>query len=156
MTNGRSSAEKGKLKRTAGKQGAAISVAEFLSLKAPKGDLILAVRQERVSLTSLERVYWPDEKITKFDLLCYYIQISPIHHSLFERPSGHTSALAAGHKSANVFPTRSGKRTTIRQASEAAEPARTGAGLCGLHYDGIAPTFSESGNNRTASLALDD
>lgn len=77
MTNRRSSVQKGRLKRTAGKQGAAISVAEFLSLKAPKGDLILAVDREQVSLTSLERVYWPDEKITKFDLLCYYIHISP-------------------------------------------------------------------------------
>ena len=77
MTNRRSSGEKDKIKRTVGKQGAAISVAEFLTLKAPKGDLILKVDREEVSLTSLERIYWPDEKITKFDLLCYYIHISP-------------------------------------------------------------------------------
>jgi DNA ligase D len=69
--------EKGQLKRTAGKKGPAIPVEEFLALKKPKGDLILAVEGQHVSLTSLDRVYWPDEKITKFDLLCYYIEIGP-------------------------------------------------------------------------------
>jgi bifunctional non-homologous end joining protein LigD len=64
------------VKRTPAKQGAAISVAEFLKLKQPKGNLILDVEGQPVSLTSLERVYWPDEKITKFDLLSYYLQIS--------------------------------------------------------------------------------
>jgi len=68
--------EKAQLKRTAGKKGPAISVEEFLSLKNPKGDLILAVEEEHVSLTSLDRVYWPDEKITKFELLRYYVEIS--------------------------------------------------------------------------------
>ena len=70
-------AEKGQLKRTAGKKGPAISVEEFLALKTPKGDLILAVDGQHVSLTSLDRVYWPDEKITKFDLIRYYIEIGP-------------------------------------------------------------------------------
>jgi bifunctional non-homologous end joining protein LigD len=69
---------KGRLKRTALKQGPAISVDEFLALKKPKGNLLLSVDGENVSLTSLERVYWPAEKLTKFDLLCYYIQISPL------------------------------------------------------------------------------
>ncbi|MGH9968028.1 MAG: non-homologous end-joining DNA ligase [Pyrinomonadaceae bacterium] len=69
--------EKTKLKRTAGKHGPSISLDEFLSLKNPRGDLLLAVDGENVSLTSLDRVYWPEEKLTKFDLLCYYIQISP-------------------------------------------------------------------------------
>ncbi len=70
--------KKGQLKRTTLKQGPAISIAEFLALKNPKGNLLLAVDGENVSLTSLERIYWPQEKITKFDLLCYYIQISPV------------------------------------------------------------------------------
>lgn len=70
--------QKGRLKRTATKQGPAISTSEFLALKNPKGNLLLSVDGENVSLTSLERVYWPAEKITKFDLLCYYIQISPL------------------------------------------------------------------------------
>lgn len=77
MAKKKSATEKGQLKRTAGKEGTAISVEEFLTLKNPKGDLIVGVDGEHVSLTSLDRVYWPDEKITKFDLLRYYIEISP-------------------------------------------------------------------------------
>jgi DNA ligase D len=53
-----------------------ITADEFLALKNPKGDLTLALAGERVSLTSLDRVYWPDEKITKFELLSYYLQVS--------------------------------------------------------------------------------
>lgn len=64
------------VKRTPAKKGAAISVAEFFSLKQPKGDLLLDVAGQSVSLTSLERVYWPDEKLTKYDLLCYYLLVS--------------------------------------------------------------------------------
>lgn len=79
---------KGTLKRTARKQGPSISVEEFLALKRPKGDLILEIDRERVSLTSLDRVYWPEEKITKFDLLCYYLSISPhLMPFLKERPA---------------------------------------------------------------------
>jgi bifunctional non-homologous end joining protein LigD len=70
------SQKQSKVKRTPDKKGASLSVAEFLALKNPKGDLALAVDGERVSLTSLERVYWPDEKITKFELLRYYLEIS--------------------------------------------------------------------------------
>jgi bifunctional non-homologous end joining protein LigD len=64
------------VKRTPVKKGSRISVAEFLDLKKPKGNLVLDVEGTAVSLTSLERVYWPDENITKFELLCYYLQIS--------------------------------------------------------------------------------
>src|SRR5882762_11785406 len=71
-----SSPKQSSVKRTPEKKGAAISVAEFFSLKQPKGDLILDVEGQPVSLTSLERVYWPDEKLTKFDLLCYYLRVS--------------------------------------------------------------------------------
>src|SRR5438309_9916736 len=55
-----------------------VGVKEFLALKKPKGDLILEIEKERVSLTSLDRVYWPEEKITKFDLLSYYLNIGPL------------------------------------------------------------------------------
>ena len=64
------------VKVTRQKEGPAISTREFLALKKPKGDLILDVEGERVSVTSLDRVYWPDEKLTKFDLLLYYLKIS--------------------------------------------------------------------------------
>jgi bifunctional non-homologous end joining protein LigD len=60
------------------KSGTVVSVEEFLSLKQPKGDLLLAVNGKRVSLTHLERVYWPSEKLTKFDLLCYYLRVSDL------------------------------------------------------------------------------
>lgn len=66
------------VKRTAQREGPSISVEEFLALKRPKGDLILELDGDRVSVTSLERIYWPDEKITKFDLISYYLQISPL------------------------------------------------------------------------------
>jgi DNA ligase D len=68
----------GKVKLTRQKEGPAISAEEFLALKKPKGDLILDIDDERVSVTSLDRIYWPDEKLTKFDLLCYYLKISPL------------------------------------------------------------------------------
>ena len=83
-----SSAKKPNVKRTARKTGPSISSEEFLALKKPKGDLLLEVDGQVVAFTSLERVYWPDEKLTKFDLLCYYLlvsdQIMPI---LKDRPA---------------------------------------------------------------------
>ena len=77
MANPKAGAQKQSgVKRTPVKKGASISVAEFLKLKQPKGDLIVDVEGQPVPVTSLERVYWTDEKITKFDLLCYYLHIS--------------------------------------------------------------------------------
>ena len=64
------------VKRTRQTKTPGITADEFLALKNPKGDLTLAVEGERVSLTSLDRIYWPDEKITKFELLSYYLQVS--------------------------------------------------------------------------------
>ena len=78
--------KKAKLARTA--EGPSLSVKEFLALKKPKGDLILEVEGERVSLTSLDRIYWPAEKLTKFDLLCYYLKTSSfIMPFLKDRPA---------------------------------------------------------------------
>jgi len=76
------------VKVTRPKASQSISPAEFLALKKPKGDLVLEIDGERVSLTSLDRVYWPDEKLTKFDLLSYYLNISPhIMPFLKDRPA---------------------------------------------------------------------
>src|SRR5215471_11087079 len=78
----------GKVKLTRQKGGPAISADQFLALKKPKGDLLLEVDGERVSVTSLDRVYWPEEKLTKFDLLCYYVRIGPhILPFLKDRPA---------------------------------------------------------------------
>ena len=38
--------------------------------------MTLEVDGQRVTVTSLDRVYWPDERITKFELLCYYLAVS--------------------------------------------------------------------------------
>src|SRR5882724_3672906 len=76
------------VKRIRPQQGPAITPEEFLALKKPKGDLILEIKGERVSLTSLDRVYWPGENITKFELLCYYLHIeSFIMPFLRDRPA---------------------------------------------------------------------
>jgi bifunctional non-homologous end joining protein LigD len=80
--------EKGQVKRTRQKSGVPVTVPEFLSLNRPKGDLNLQVESELVSLTSLDRVYWPDEKLTKFDLLCFYLRIADrLMPFLRERPA---------------------------------------------------------------------
>jgi len=78
----------GKIKSTRQKEGPSITPEEFLALKKPKGNLVLQTKGERVSLTSLDRVYWPDLGLTKFDLLSYYLNISShIMPFLKDRPA---------------------------------------------------------------------
>ena len=70
------------------KTGTVVTVEEFLSLKRPKGDLIVQVGREQVSVTSLDRIYWPDEKLTKFDLLSFYLKVADhLMPYLKERPA---------------------------------------------------------------------
>src|SRR6266436_6916688 len=64
------------VKSTRPHEATSVTPEEFLSLKKPKGDLVLQIDSERVSLTSLDRVYWPDQGYTKFDLISYYLNIS--------------------------------------------------------------------------------
>ncbi len=76
------------VKRTRPKDAPGVTPEEFLALKKPKGDLMLQVGSERVSLTSLDRIYWPDQGLTKFDLLSYYIRVSShIMPFLRDRPA---------------------------------------------------------------------
>lgn len=76
------------VKRTRQKSGTVITVEDFLSLDRPKGDLLLKVGREQVSVTSLDRIYWPDEKLTKFDLLSYYLEVADyIMPFLKDRPA---------------------------------------------------------------------
>jgi bifunctional non-homologous end joining protein LigD len=76
------------VKRTRQKGGTIVTVEEFLSLDRPKGDLLLKVGREQVSVTSLDRIYWPDEKLTKFDLLSYYLKVADrIMPFLQDRPA---------------------------------------------------------------------
>ena len=76
------------VKRTRQKGGTAVTVEEFLSLVRPKGDLLLKVGREQVSVTSLDRIYWPDEKLTKFDLLTFYLKVADyIMPFLQDRPA---------------------------------------------------------------------
>lgn len=80
--------EKPTVKRTRQKRGTVVTTEEFLSLVKPKGDLIVKIGRENVSVTSLDRIYWPDEKLTKFDLLCFYLKIADyIMPHLKDRPA---------------------------------------------------------------------
>jgi bifunctional non-homologous end joining protein LigD len=80
--------QKEEVKRTKQKRGTVVTVDEFLSLNRPKGDLIIKVGREQVAVTSLDRIYWPDEKLTKFDLLSYYLRVADyIMPFLQDRPA---------------------------------------------------------------------
>jgi bifunctional non-homologous end joining protein LigD len=88
MPRSKTKVEPKEVKRTGLKAHPQITQEEFLALKKPKGDLVLETGGERVSLTSLDRVYWPDEGLTKFDLLSYYLKMGPrILPFLKDRPA---------------------------------------------------------------------
>lgn len=77
-----------RIKRTPAPEGLSLTVDKFLSLKNPSGDVTVEIDGARVALTHLDRVYWPTERITKFELLCYYIRVFPfIDPFLRNRPA---------------------------------------------------------------------
>src|SRR5271168_5004647 len=43
-----------------------------------KKDYDLKIGQVTLKLTNQDKIYWPDEKITKGDLLNYYTEIAPV------------------------------------------------------------------------------
>jgi bifunctional non-homologous end joining protein LigD len=66
----------------------AISLAAFLRKSELEGDVTLKLGRDILELTSLDKVYWPDEGYTKGDLLRYYLEISNyIMPYLKDRPS---------------------------------------------------------------------
>src|SRR5689334_13487606 len=76
------------VKRKRQKGGMIVTGQEILSLDRPKGDLVVKIGREEVSVTSLDRIYWPDEKLTKFDLLCFYLKVADyILPHLKDRPA---------------------------------------------------------------------
>src|SRR5881392_1705927 len=142
-----------KSKRTGEREGSAISRDEFLALKKPKDNLILEIDGEQVSLTHIDRVYWPDEKITKFDLLCYYLRLAPhILPFLKDRPA-----------ILQRYPRGINAPMFFQQDLESAPPfVKTVPDesrgprieLCGLYDGRFAAAFCKSGNDRTTSVAL--
>jgi bifunctional non-homologous end joining protein LigD len=54
-----------------------LSIQEFLKEKTLEGDVTLEIGSGlTVELTHLEKLYWPDEGITKSDLLRYYVSVA--------------------------------------------------------------------------------
>jgi bifunctional non-homologous end joining protein LigD len=81
-------AKPARVKRVAAPSGEAVPLEEFFAMRKPKGDLVVDVEGTHVPLTSLDRVYWPKEKITKFDILRYYANAAPrILPFLTDRPA---------------------------------------------------------------------
>lgn len=57
-------------------EGTGKPVKQVLGAKKPKGDAKVEVDGNIVALTSLDRVYFPEKKWTKADLLLYYLQVA--------------------------------------------------------------------------------
>jgi bifunctional non-homologous end joining protein LigD len=57
---------------------ARLDAEELLSLPYLPREVDLQLGEDLVSLTSLDRLYWPADGITKGDLLRYYLQVSPV------------------------------------------------------------------------------
>ncbi len=142
------------VKRTRQKRGTLVTVDEFLSLERPKGDLILKVGREQVSITSLDRIYWPDEKLTKFDLLSFYLHVDDyIMPFLQDRPAI-LQRYPRGIKAPMFFQQDLDSAPDVHQDRPTHQSGRPATGLRRLLHDRIAPPLRQSRNDRTTSLAL--
>ncbi|MBV9866559.1 MAG: non-homologous end-joining DNA ligase [Abitibacteriaceae bacterium] len=56
--------------------GKPIPVAKAFAAKKLEGDVVVKVDKHEVTLTHLDKIYWPDEGYTKGDLLKYYFEIA--------------------------------------------------------------------------------
>jgi bifunctional non-homologous end joining protein LigD len=54
-----------------------ISAARFFKARRLSGDANVKVKNDLLALTSLDKVYWPENDYTKGDLIKYYYEISP-------------------------------------------------------------------------------
>ncbi len=64
-------------RRTSAKRDAKpVAAARLFKEKKLAGDVDVRVGRDVVSLTNLDRVYWPDEGLTKGDLIRYYYEVS--------------------------------------------------------------------------------
>lgn len=55
-----------------------MSVNEFLKLDKLEGDIWLNIGRTPVEVTNLEKLYWPKEKISKGELIRYYLEIGKV------------------------------------------------------------------------------
>ena len=64
-----------------------LTAEEFIALRKPAGDVDVKVDGEVVTLTHLDKPFWPDEPISKGELLQYYARMGPyILPHLKDRP----------------------------------------------------------------------
>src|ERR1017187_9223036 len=54
------------------------SIPSALMIPKDRNGVELSLREGKLKLTNLQKVFWPKERITKGDLLQYYVDISPV------------------------------------------------------------------------------
>jgi len=75
-SNGKTKAKSnGATRRTTTRTAGAVPASSAFAKQAWSGDLELRLGSEQVALTHLDRVYWPAEQITKFELVRYYWRV---------------------------------------------------------------------------------
>ena len=63
-------------KKTSIKEQRALAASTVFKRKELSGDLAVKIGREIVSLTNLDKMYWPDDGYTKGDLVQYYYEVS--------------------------------------------------------------------------------